>query len=120
MCEESFTKSTQGTSWFLDLQRKGQAPFETPTVTAASARDEITLLPEGVGAVFDILLITTKAERLPFYGKGRSALLLFFLETMEKPFGKGFLLYWQLEGVGKIFVQIHVRVQRLGMVAVVL
>ena len=56
LCEESFTKSTPKTSWFLDFQRKGQAPFETPLPRKLLQRRN-HLLPEVVDAKPDICLL---------------------------------------------------------------
>ena len=58
LCEESFTKSTQGTSWFLDLQRRGSylTPFEPPYIVSKCARQKHSAVRSGT-PVFDILLL---------------------------------------------------------------
>ena len=56
LCEESFTKSTQGTSWFLDLQRRGSflTPFEPPYIGSQCARQRHSTVRSGT-PVFVIL-----------------------------------------------------------------
>ena len=56
LCEESFTKSTQGTTWFLDLQRRGSylTPFEPPYIGSKCARQRHSAVRSGT-PVFVIL-----------------------------------------------------------------
>ena len=59
LCEESFTKSTPKTSWFLEFQRRGSSvtPFEPPCSQESYYNDEGTLLPEVAAAKLDILML---------------------------------------------------------------